>query len=306
VSARKSLARMSRQKVVSSITRRRIYRGINCSQALGTMAMQTFWIAASAATLLASAALPLRAQSMIPVKAGLVSYAEGKAYIDDRPIEVSATHFSDVKENTVVRTEAGRAEVLMGPCAVMWIGDNTSFRMITSRLIDTRIELLTGSAVVEAGAMSKDTKLTLVVKAADVRVDRKGWYRFDMQPLQVKVRAGKVAIEWANEDISVAAGQLLALDGAPDVRKLDKEKPDSMDDWSRSRAAFLVRASDLDRQEARREESLQSADARDVNNSGIGWSGPVGIKARVPVPSPLPGGSQSGAPTSSRMCGGGW
>jgi hypothetical protein len=268
--------------------------------------MQTVWVAASVAALLASVALPLPAQSMIPVKAGLVSYAEGKAYIDDRPIEVSSTHFSDVKENAVVRTEAGRAEVLMGPCAVMWIGDNTSFRMITSRLIDTRIELLTGSAVVEAGAMSKDSKLTLVVKAADVSVDRKGLFRFDMQPPQVKVRAGKVAIEWANQDISVAAGRLLALDGAPDVRKLDKEKPDSLDDWSRRRAAYLVRASDLERQEARREQILQSAAAQAANNSDIGYRGPVGVGGRVPAPSPLPNGSQSGAPTRSGMCGGGW
>jgi hypothetical protein len=97
---------------------------------------------------------------------------------------------------------------------------------------------------------------------------------------------------------------LLTLDGAPDVRKLDKEKPDSLDDWSKRRAAYLVRAGDLECQEARREQSLQSADARDVN--GIGLSGPVRVKASVPARSPLPNGSQSGAPTRSEMCGGGW
>jgi hypothetical protein len=44
---------------------------------------------------------------MISVKSGQVSFTEGKAFIDDHAVEVSPTHFADVKENSAVRTEAG-------------------------------------------------------------------------------------------------------------------------------------------------------------------------------------------------------
>ena len=70
------------------------------------------WVLALAAS--------LPAQSIIPAKAGLVSYAD-EAYIDDEPVAISSSRFFVVNENAVMRTGAGRAEVLLGPCAAMWI-----------------------------------------------------------------------------------------------------------------------------------------------------------------------------------------
>ena len=217
----------------------------------------------------------LLAQSMISVKSGSVSYTEGKAYIDDQPVEVevSPTHFYDVKDNAVVRTEAGRAEVLLGPCAVMWMGDNTSFRMITSRLIDTRIELLTGSAVVRTGGMSNVNQLTLMVKEADVVVGRKGLFRLDMGlppvPPTVKVLAGKADVERATQEILLGTGRIIAFDGAAQVHRLDKAKPDALDDWSKRRAAALIAASDLAGQQARRDQCVDSAAGQAANHVDV-------------------------------------
>lgn len=90
-------------------------------------------------------AASLPAQSIIPAKAGLVSYADD-ASIEDRLISVSPSDFFFVKEDAVLRTGAGRAEVLLGPCAAMWIDEKSSFRMISSGLSDIRIEVLSLSS----------------------------------------------------------------------------------------------------------------------------------------------------------------
>jgi len=198
------------------------------------MLRKTAWIVALAAS--------LPAQSIIPTRAGLVSYAD-EAYIDDRLVEISPTHFFVVNENAVLRTGAGRAEVLLGPCAAIWIDENSSFRMISIELSDIRIEMLTGSVVVADGAMVKGSKLTLLLKRSVASLDPKGAYRFDAEPPQVKVLAGRTTVQWANQGISVTAGRWLPLDAPAYVRKFDKRNPDSLDNWSNGRAAFLARLS---------------------------------------------------------------
>jgi hypothetical protein len=165
----------------------------------------------------AALAASLPSQPIIPAKAGLVSYAD-EAYIDDRSVEISPTHFFVVNENAVLRTGAGRAEVLLGPCAAMWIDENSSFRMISTALSDIRIEVLTGSAIVAAGAIVKGTKLTLLLKTSVASVDQKGAYRFDSEPPRVQVLAGRTTVQRANQGISVTAGRWLRLDALAHVR----------------------------------------------------------------------------------------
>ncbi len=100
---------------------------------LGRMLSTPAW----AATLAAS----LHSQPIIPARAGVVSYAVD-ASIDDRLVN---DNFFVVNANSILRTGAGRAEVLLGPCASLWIDDNSSFRMISTALSDVRIDVLKGS-----------------------------------------------------------------------------------------------------------------------------------------------------------------
>lgn len=190
------------------------------------------------ATLTAS----LPGQSIVPAKAGLVSYAD-EAYVDDHLVEISTTRFFVVNENSVLRTGAGRAEVLLGPCAAMWIDDHSSFRMISSAPSDASIEVLTGSVVAATGAMVKGTRLTLQLRTSAASVDPKGAYRLDAEPPRVKVLAGRTTVQWANQAISVSAGRLLLLDTLARAEKFDRRNPEPLEDWSNDRAAHLARLS---------------------------------------------------------------
>ena len=56
--------------------------------------------------------------------------------------------------------------------------------MITNRLIDTRLEFLTGS-IVESDDILKDNAVTVVAKDATVHLRKTGIYRFDAEPAGV-------------------------------------------------------------------------------------------------------------------------
>src|SRR5437764_3745869 len=141
--------------------------------------MTPVWKVSLTLAVLALVAVPVSAQPVISAKSGLVAYVEGKVFLGDQPLSPLLTSFPDVKENMVMRTTEGRAEVLLSPGVFLRLGENSSFRMITTRLIDTRLEILSGSAVVEADELAKDTNLTIVSGKAAILLAKHGLYRFD-------------------------------------------------------------------------------------------------------------------------------
>jgi hypothetical protein len=191
---------------------------------------------------IAALTVALHAQSVVPTKAGLISYSD-EAWLDDRPVEITPGRFAMVNQNSILRTGAGRAELLLGPCAAMWVDEHSSFRILSNALTDARIELLTGSIVVAAGDMTKGTKLTLLLAKAASLVDRHGAYRFDAASARIKVLAGQTTVQWLNQRIPIGAGEWLPLEEPASVRKFSPRDPDPLELWSNRRAAYLARLS---------------------------------------------------------------
>src|SRR5689334_8339432 len=90
------------------------------------------------------------AQSVISAHSGLIHYVEGSVLLDSKPVEVKIATFPDLKENSELRSEDGRAEVLLNPGAFLRMGENSSIRMVSNKLTDSRVEFLSGSVVIEA------------------------------------------------------------------------------------------------------------------------------------------------------------
>jgi hypothetical protein len=192
---------------------------------------------------LALGAISATAQPVISAKAGTIAKVEGKVYLGDSVVEESLTKFLDIKENGVVRTDEGRAEILLTPGIVLHLGEKSSFRLITNRLIDTRLELLTGSAVVDAAEIAKDTSLTVVCKDGTVVLSKAGHYRFDAEPARIKVFAGIADVQIRGEHIEVPAGKMLGLSGnTASVEKFDRTDTDSLDNWARRRGEIMALA----------------------------------------------------------------
>src|ERR1700730_8471450 len=205
--------------------------------------MKPVWNVALAVATLALVAIPASAQPVVSAKSGLVSYVEGKVFVGDQEVQPSLTSFPDVKEKMVLCTTEGRAEILLTPGVFLRVGENSSFRMITNRLIDTRLEVLTGSAVVEADEVAKDTNVTVVSKKAAILIAKHGLYRFDMEPARVKVFEGVASVTTGEQTTPVGAGRMLGLDtDTASVEKFNKEDTDALDRWSHRRAENVAMA----------------------------------------------------------------
>lgn len=203
--------------------------------------MKLLCLSGSAALALALGVVTASAQPVISAKAGTIALVEGKVYLNDQLVEPSLTKFPDIKENGVVRTEEGRTEVLLTPGVSLHLGENSSFRLITNRLIDTRLELLTGSAVVDALEIAKDTNVTLVCKQGAVAISKAGHVRFDTDPARIKVFAGVADVTLKGEHIEVPAAKMLSLAGdTATAEKFDRDDTDSLDNWARRRGEEMA------------------------------------------------------------------
>jgi hypothetical protein len=204
--------------------------------------MKPLYVAAFSLAVLLPAAL--NAQSVISARSGLIHATEGVVFVNDQKVETRGTNFPEVKERSVLRTEEGRAEILLNPGVFLRLGENSSFRMITNRLTDTRVELLTGAAIVEADEIAKDTAITIVAKDAAVTLRKAGIYRFDFDPARLRVYSGEANVEIGGKVIEVSGGKMLAFEGesAAVVVKFDKEWSDPLNRWSRRRGEYIAMA----------------------------------------------------------------
>ncbi|MBZ5594185.1 MAG: hypothetical protein LAP39_18235 [Acidobacteriia bacterium] len=199
------------------------------------------------------------AQTVISAKSGLIHYVEGRVYLGDQLTESKFGEYPDLKENAQLRTEEGRAEVLLTPGVFLRVGENSAIRMITNRLIDTRVELLSGSAVVEADELLRDNGVTIVYKDYAVQLQKKGVYRFDSEPPAVRVYDGAVIALYNGRSEEVKQGHLLEMNGDLKTAHFDKDKnADELYLWSRDRSQYLAMAN--------------VSAAQSVNNSGMYWA----------------------------------
>ena len=182
------------------------------------------------------------AQSVISARSGLIHYSEGRVFLDDKLVESQFGTFPEVKENKTLRTEQGRSEVLLTPGVFLRIGEDSSFKMITTRLVDTRLEVLSGSAIVEADELGKDNAVTVVYKDATIHVAKKGLYRIDSNPEELRVYDGEAMVEAAGRNIQVKEGKVLTLNGEYALDKFDKSSGDALNRWSKRRGEYLSMA----------------------------------------------------------------
>ncbi len=197
------------------------------------------------AAALALSVAPASAQSVISAKSGLVSYIQGQVYLGDQALEITptTTKFPEMKENEVLRTEDGLAEVLLPPGFTLRLGENSSMRMVTNRLIDTRVELLTGSAIVEALETPKGLAVTVVSKGATISIAKNGHYRFDMAPARLRVFAGLANVAIGGQNFDVSGGKMISLEGqSASVEKFDKNDQDALENWSHRRSELTAMA----------------------------------------------------------------
>jgi len=193
------------------------------------------------------------------------------------------------KAGVVSYQERGRSEAMLNACAVMHLDVNSSMRMVSDRLDDARVELLSGSALVHVDEVVRQTKITIVVKGVAVPLTVRGLYRFDVDPPRLRV--------WKGKALSARAGREVALDGSSKRAKFNIERQDALDRWSERRMAVLSRESGMTAHtaRARAEAAAEARKNAEVRNRERDIMLADGTPPFMP-PTVMPG------PTGPRIC----
>lgn len=182
------------------------------------------------------------AQQAISAKSGMINYIEGRVLLDGKPVEMKFANFPAVSRQSELRTEEGRAEVLLGPGVFLRMGENSAFKMVSDRISDTQLEFLEGAMVIECAQFGKDESVAITYKDARVTLEKNGVYRFDDQPPRLMVYDGEAKVMLGGQAQIVRKSRTLALEGEAVAEKFDSKAGDALFRWAGRRAEYLALA----------------------------------------------------------------
>jgi hypothetical protein len=217
----------------------------------------------------------LCAQSVISTHSGVVQYIEGSAFLADQPVQPKFGQFPDIKENQEFRTADGRAEILLTPGVFLRLGENSSIRMLSTRLTDTRVEVLSGSAIVESTEIPKDNAVQLVYKNDKIDLQKQGLYRLDSEPARFAVFTGEAVVTDPSGQLTLRSGKQTNLAGVLMAENFDRkaDDQDALYRWSDRRASYVAQAN------VASANSYNSSNYGSYGSGGYGYGGYGGLGA---------------------------
>jgi hypothetical protein len=199
--------------------------------------VKPFWPLALAALVVPGAT----AQSVISARSGLIHFFEGDVYAAGRRLETHAGRFENIPDGGEIRTEQGRAEVLLNPGVFLRIGEHSAVRMLDSDIVKTRVELLSGSAAIDCTQGGPGSSLTVVVGQRDLHFLNEGLYRIDSEPPIIRVRTGRAEVASAGqESITVDHDMSLRLQPSAAPESSQRDLNDPLADWSIARRQSIM------------------------------------------------------------------
>jgi hypothetical protein len=229
--------------------------------------------------------LPAFAQSVISAHSGLIHFTDGSVFLDDERVEQKAGKFPQMNNGSELRTQDGRAEVLLTPGTFLRMGSNSAVRMVSNQLDDTRVELLSGSAVLDEGSDTlANTSVTILYNLDQVHILKTGRYRFDSQPPQVRVEKGEAEVTADGKSVQATAGYVVPFEGKLTARRLLSEPGstaslgDALDNWSADRDNTVAK------------NNTEAAAASDLSGVIDGWNNnPDAVLQSLGIPPYIPG-----------------
>jgi hypothetical protein len=191
----------------------------------------------SSLTLLAC--LHVSGQLVVSVHSGVVHFSEGSVFIDDRPLELKLGTFPSIKEGSTLRTEEGRAEVLLTPGVFLRLDENSSIRMISNSIKDTRVEFQQGSAIVDSLESSADSAVAITYKDCQIRFPQKGIYRMDSEPPVLQAYNGEAEVTREGKLSRVDGSHLFFFSLGLVTQKFGEGADDDFYQWSKNRSGFI-------------------------------------------------------------------
>lgn len=183
------------------------------------------------------------AQSVISAHSGVIHYVEGDVSIDGTPVHPKFAEFPDVKAGQLVATREGRAEILLTPGVFLRMSENSSVRMLSNALADTRLEVVSGSALVEVGELLENNAISFEASGVHLELAKKGLFRIDASPASLRVYEGQARVSSGSENLTARKSHQIDLDAAKLAdTKFDAKETDAFYRWSSRRAEYVAAA----------------------------------------------------------------
>ena len=213
-------------------------------------------------TALALAFGSVAAWAAIPAHPGMLNYVEGQASIDGRSVTNRNVGTADLGNGQVIETAAGKAEILLTPGVFLRLGENSAVRMDSNGLIDTKIAILRGRAMIEADNLQKGNNIQVLENGAVTRLEKNGIYSFGAAPNAVATFDGKVQVTENDKTVELGRGRSTDLQAPLHPVKFDvkADENDPLYQWSKVRSQYVAEA------------NMQEAGVLAVNRDG--WYGP--------------------------------
>ena len=187
----------------------------------------------AAAFLLVLAVPACWGQAVISARSGLVNFVTGDVQLEGQPIKLDGAIFPNVRVGQTLSTRMGHAEVLLTPGVFLRLDKNSSFRMVSDRLTDTQVEILSGSVLVEADEILKDNRISVKLGDSDTLLIKTGLYHFNAEAGQIRAFAGKALVADASKSTELKGGRTLLVGSSLRADKFNKNKSkDELYAWS--------------------------------------------------------------------------
>lgn len=179
---------------------------------------------------------------------GTVNYAEGQVSVDGRSISQANIGSAMVDAGHVLQTADGKAEMLLTPGVFLRLGPQSSVRMVSPSLSDTRVELVQGQAMMEVADFQKENHIQVTVGGSNTTVRARGIYEFTTNPAMARVYDGKIEVALDGHTRNIEKGDQVALDNTNAKLKsgdFDLKRTEQADDlyaWSKLRADYTAQA----------------------------------------------------------------
>jgi hypothetical protein len=200
------------------------------------------------------------AQSVISAHSGVIHYKEGQVEVDGKPVKQDPQkgQFGEIKAGQKLIVKDGQAEILLTPGVFLRVAEDSSFRMISNKLADTRIEVLSGSVIGEVGELLQNNAITLIFNGVDVSLLKRGLYRIDFDPAQLRVYDGEARVSAVSQEaVTAKKGRAILFSEHFEAKAFDTKQTDAFYKWCARRDEYVAEAN--------------VSAAKSVRDSGIGY-----------------------------------
>ena len=186
--------------------------------------------------------IPAAGQFVIATHSGVIHFFEGAVYLGDQSLESHLGQFPSMPQGAELRTAEGRAEVLLTPGVFLRMGDRSAIRIIANDLADTRVQLGTGSVIVDSGEPNLNTSVTLIYKSWRIHFLQKGSYRIDADPPRLWVHQGQAEVfsGVSEQPVSVEQGMRVPFASVLVPEQGSDQPKDALSDWSTGRRESIT------------------------------------------------------------------